>query len=224
MNSFKPTLSKVTADTSLSFLANLRLLFPSVLTTLVNGERAIKVAPNHLIELRTFLKEHTGTTFSQLRDVTALDAPERKRRFEVSYNLLSLQTAQRLTVVTSVAEGENLPSVVSVYSSAGWYEREVWDRFGVFFVGHPDRRRLLTSYGFKGHPLRKDFPLTGYIEIRYDERRKRVVHEPVSLAQEFRQFTLESPWGASLNYVFCLLRLVGLGQRPFKASTRVRIP
>jgi NADH-quinone oxidoreductase subunit C len=198
MTFFNPISSKATAQISLSFLANLRLLFPAILTTLVNGERVIKVTPSQLVPLRTFLKEHTGTSFSQLRDVTALDAPERKRRFEVSYNLLSLQTAQRLTVVTSVAEGENLPSVVSIFPSAGWCEREVWDRFGVFFTGHPDRRRLLTSYGFKGHPLRKDFPLTGYIEIRYDERRKRVIHEPVSLTQEFRQFTLESPWGASL--------------------------
>lgn len=201
MNSLNLSSSKATASTSLAFLTHLRLLFPSILTTLVNGERTVKVAPSNLIPLRIFLKEHTGTSFSQLRDVTAFDAPERKRRFEVSYNLLSLQTAQRLTVVTTVAEGENLPSVVPVFSSAGWFEREVWDRFGVFFTGHPDRRRILTSYGFKGHPLRKDFPLTGYIEIRYDERRKRVVHEPVSLAQEFRQFTLESPWGASLGFI-----------------------
>ena len=119
MNSLNPVSSKATASTSLAFLAHLRLLFPSVLTTLVNGERVVKVAPSNLITLRTFLKEHTGASFSQLRDVTALDSPERKRRFEVSYNLLSLQTAQRLTVVTTIAEGENLPSVVSVFSSAG---------------------------------------------------------------------------------------------------------
>ena len=183
-----------TGDSSTPRREALSRLFPAVLTTLVQGECLVRVAPVHLRPLLTFLKRHTGRDFACLRDRTAVDHPERKLRFEVSYVLLSLSTAQRLTVVTSVAEGERLDSVTSLYPSAGWYEREIWDRFGTLFSGHPDLRRLLTDYGFAGHPLRKDFPRTGYTETRYEGRTKRIVYEAVSLAQEYRQFTLETPW------------------------------
>lgn len=125
-----------------------------------------------------------------------MDYPERKLRFEVVYILLSLYTAQRVIVSVSIAEGNSLPSTVQLYSSAGWYEREAWDRFGIFFRNHPDLRRRLTDYGFKGHPLRKDFPLTGYIEVRYDDFRKRILYEGVSLPQEYRVFNIENPWSS----------------------------
>jgi NADH/F420H2 dehydrogenase subunit C len=169
-------------------------LVPSTLTGVASGEPFVKVSPAHLIPLLTILKDHTGREFTQLRDITAVDNPERKHRFEVVYSLLSVRTAQRLAVLVSVAEGESLPSATSLYASAGWYERELWDRFGVVITGHPDLRRRLTDYGFRGHPLRKDFPVTGYTEVRYHDGTKRIVYEGVSLAQQYRLFTLDSPW------------------------------
>jgi NADH-quinone oxidoreductase subunit C len=129
-----------------------------------------------------------------LVDVTAADYPEREERFEIVYNLLSLSHNQRIRLKTSTDENTPVPSVVGLFSAAGWFEREVWDMFGVFFTDHPDLRRLLTDYGFEGHPLRKDFPLTGYVEVRYDDEQKRVVYEPVKLTQDFRSFDFMSPW------------------------------
>lgn len=180
-------------SSSAAFLAHLTQLFPPVLVTVVNGEIRVKVSSKDLPQLLIFLKNHTGTQFSQLIDVTAIDWPERKLRFELVYSLLSLSTATRLYVNVSVAEGEAIPSVTAIYPSAGWYEREVFDIFGIPFLGHPDLRPILSDYGFQGSPLRKDFPLTGYTEVRYSETHKRVVREAVSLPQEFRQFTLETP-------------------------------
>ena len=170
--------------------------FPNTLFYSVNGEWVIKTTPLSLIPLLTFLKSHTLTAYSQLIDMTAIDHSERKLRFEVVYFLLSLPHATRLSVSVSVAEGSSIPSVTSVYPNAGWYERETWDRFGMFFRSHTDLRRRLTDYGFKGHPLRKDFPLTGFVEVRYDDFRKRILYEGVSLPQEYRIFTLENPWKA----------------------------
>lgn len=130
-------------------------------------------------------------------DVTAVDYPSRPQRFEVVYHLLSVKHNARLCVKTCVDEVHPVPSSVSVYPSAGWSEREVWDLFGVHFAGHPDLRRILTDYGFQGHPLRKDFPLSGYMEVRYDETQKRVLYEPVELSQEFRYFAFRTPWNES---------------------------
>lgn len=182
------------SNTAVNSLQALSKVFPPVLTYVVNGEAIIKTSPAHLVQLLTFLKHHTGTYYRQLRDQSAVDYPERKLRFEVYYHLLSLTYNNRVTVTVSVAEGFPVESVTSVYSSANWYERETWDRFGIFFTNHPDLRRRLTDYGFKGHPLRKDFPVTGFVEVRYDDFRKRIVYEGVSLAQEYRQFTLDNPW------------------------------
>jgi NADH-quinone oxidoreductase subunit C len=132
--------------------------------------------------------------FEQMMDLCGVDWPERPLRFEVVYNLLSLSRNQRVRVVVATDEATAVPSVVSVFPNATWYEREAWDMYGILFEGQPDLRRLLTDYGFEGHPLRKDFPLTGHVEVRYDETRKQVVYEPVSLTQDFRNFDFLSPW------------------------------
>ena len=132
--------------------------------------------------------------FKQLSDVTAVDYPERAQRVEVVYQMLSLALNARIRVLTSVEDGDIVPSVIDLFASANWAEREVWDMFGIFFSGHPDLRRLLTDYGFEGHPLRKDFPLTGYVEVRYNDTERRVVYEPVHLTQEYRDFDFLSPW------------------------------
>lgn len=196
MNTFAPSqYSTVQKD----LLSKITHLVPSTLTGVASGEPFVKVVPHNLIPLLTILKDHTGREFAQLRDITAVDNPERKHRFEVVYSLLSVRTAQRLRVLVSVAEGEPLSSVTSLYSSAGWYERELWDRFGVVITGHPDLRRRLTDYGFRGHPLRKDFPVTGYTEVRYHDGTKRIVYESVSLSQQYRLFTLDSPWSTVLS-------------------------
>jgi NADH-quinone oxidoreductase subunit C len=186
------TLSTASANARLA--ARLSALFPALLTRTVQGDLFIKVAPGNLRSLLTFLKAHTGTQYTQLRDITVVDYPERKQRFELVYSLLSPANHRRLTLLVPASESTSVPSVTDIYPSAGWYEREAWDRFGLLFQGHPDLRRRLTDYGFKGHPLRKDFPVTGFLEVRYDERNKRIVYEGLSLAQEYRLFTLDTPW------------------------------
>ena len=132
--------------------------------------------------------------FSTLVDITAVDMPEREARFDVVYHFLSMYQNQRIRVKIAVREEDMVPSITAVHPSANWFEREVFDMFGILFSGHPDLRRILTDYGFRGHPLRKDFPTTGYVEVRYDEAQKRVVYEPVKLVQEYRQFDFMSPW------------------------------
>ena len=132
--------------------------------------------------------------YTILIDITAVDYPERPERFDVVYNLLSIRQNARLRVKVAVSEDQIVPSATGLFSTAGWLEREVWDMYGIPFSGHPDLRRILTDYGFEGHPLRKDFPLTGYVEVRYDEEKKRVVYEPVTLTQDFRRFDFLSPW------------------------------
>lgn len=148
-----------------------------------------------------FLRDDKECAFELLMDVTAVDYPERqyekdKGRFEVVYTLLSLRHNHRIRVKIYANEDTIVPSVISIYNSANWFEREVWDMYGIMFKGHPDLRRILTDYGFEGHPQRKDFPLTGYVELRYDEELKRVVYEPVQLTQDFRYFDYTSPWEA----------------------------
>jgi NADH-quinone oxidoreductase subunit C len=148
----------------------------------------------HIVPLLTFLRDDEECEFSQLMDVTAVDFPNRAARFEVVYNLLSLTKNRRIRVKVNLEEQAPVHSVCEVFHSANWFEREVWDMYGIFFMFHPDLRRILTDYGFEGHPQRKDFPLTGYVELRYDEDQKRVVYEKVKLNQAYRSFDFLSPW------------------------------
>tara|TARA_Y100000588_G_C14082726_1_gene850915 strand:+ start:128 stop:754 length:627 start_codon:yes stop_codon:yes gene_type:complete len=146
----------------------------------------------------TILRDDGNCQFKQLTDLFAVDYPQRKQRFEVSYQLLSLTFNRRIRLKILIEDNSSVPSVISIYSAANWYEREIWDMYGISFDGHPDLRRLLTDYGFYGHPLRKDFPLTGFVELRYDPEQQRVGYETVNLAQEYRSFDFASPWeGAS---------------------------
>jgi len=157
-------------------------------------ELALWAKREAIVKVLTFLRDDQNCQFKMLVDITAVDYPDRPERFEVVYNLLSHKHNQRIRVKLTTDEETAVPSVSGVFSSAIWPERETWDLYGVFFSDHPDLRRLLTDYGFEGHPLRKDFPLTGYVEVRYDEDQKRVVYEPVKLVQEFRHFDFLSPW------------------------------
>ncbi|XP_029438127.1 NADH dehydrogenase [ubiquinone] iron-sulfur protein 3, mitochondrial [Rhinatrema bivittatum] len=158
------------------------------------NELEIMIHPDGIVPVLTFLRDHTNAQFKSLADLAAVDIPTRLNRFEIVYNLLSLRFNSRIRIKTYTDELTPIESVVSVHQAANWYEREVWDMFGVFFANHPDLRRILTDYGFEGHPFRKDFPLSGYVEVRYDDEVKRVVAEPVELSQEFRKFDLSSPW------------------------------
>ena len=160
----------------------------------VFGELTITVARDTIVETLTKLRDDPGCQFECLIDICGVDYPERAERFDVVYHLLSLRKNQRLRVKLTTDEDKPVPSVIEVFPSANWFEREAYDMYGILFSGHPDLRRLLTDYGFQGYPLRKDFPLTGYQEVRYDDEQKRVVYEPVKLTQEFRQFDFESPW------------------------------
>ncbi len=163
-------------------------------------ELTVVVSPPRIVELLTTLRDNANYRFVQLIDLCGADYPERDRRFDVVYHLLSLKLNARIRVKILTDEDTPVPSVTSVFPNADWYEREAFDMFGIFFDGHPDLRRILTDYGFHGHPLRKDFPMTGYTEVRYDEALKRVVYEPVKLPQEFRAFDFLSPWeGDHLN-------------------------
>jgi NADH/F420H2 dehydrogenase subunit C len=148
----------------------------------------IYIPPAGVIPTFTFLKYHTAAEYTQISDITAVDYPTKDQRFEVVYNMLSIRHNSRLRVKTYADEATPVPSLCDLYDGANWYEREVYDLFGVFFVGHPDLRRIMTDYGFDGHPLRKDFPMTGYTEIRYDEEKKRIVVEPLEMTQAFRNF------------------------------------
>ncbi len=165
-----------------------------VAARIAHGELMVEVPAVQIVAVLTFLRDNSNCLFKMLVDITAADYPDREKRFEVVYNLLSLRLNQRIRVKVATDEATPVPSATGVYSAANWYERETWDLFGVMFADHPDLRRILTDYGFDGHPLRKDFPLTGFVEVRYDEAEKRVVYEPVRLAQEFRRFDFMSPW------------------------------
>lgn len=163
-------------------------------------ELTINVTPANIAPFVEFLRNDPTCRFSTLVDVTAVDYPDRSKRFDVVYHFLSMYQNQRVRLRVSVREDEMVPSIVPVHPSANWFEREVFDMFGIIFSDHPDLRRLLTDYGFRGHPLRKDFPTTGYTEVRYDEVQKRVVYEPVQLTQDYRQFDFMSPWEGA-NYI-----------------------
>jgi NADH-quinone oxidoreductase subunit C len=161
---------------------------------IAHGELTVTVALPDLFKVITFLRDDERCQFWCLIDITAVDWPERERRFDVVYHLLSPKQNRRIRVKTEVRESQPVPSIVEIFPGADWFERETFDLYGILFAGHPDLRRLLTDYGFEGHPLRKDFPLTGFVEVRYDDEQKRVVYEPVRLSQEFRNFDFLSPW------------------------------
>ena len=156
------------------------------------GELALTVRRDAIVGVLISLRDDFG--FQQMTDLCGVDYPERAERFDVVYHLLSLTRNLRLRVKVSTDERQPVPSAIDAYPVAGWFEREAFDMYGMLFSGHPDMRRMLTDYGFQGHPLRKDFPMTGYVEVRYDEEQKRVVYEPVKLTQEFRNFDFLSPW------------------------------
>ncbi len=166
----------------------------------VHGELMVRVQRNAIVRVLSFLRDDSVCHFKCLMDVCGVDYPGRGERLEVVYNLLSLRHNQRVRVKLTTDEETPVPSVCGVFSSAGWWEREAWDLYGIYFSDHPDLRRILTDYGFEGHPMRKDFPLTGFVEMRYDDEQKRVVYEPVRLTQEFRRFDFLSPW-ESAEYV-----------------------
>ncbi|RKT30421.1 NADH dehydrogenase subunit C [Roseovarius halotolerans] len=159
-----------------------------------HDELNVDVALASIVGLVEFLKTDRTCQFTTLVDITAVDYPERAKRFDVVYHFLSMYQNQRIRLRVAVREEDMVPSITDLHASANWFEREVFDMFGILFSGHPDLRRILTDYGFRGHPLRKDFPTTGYTEVRYDEVQKRVVYEPVNLVQEYRQFDFMSPW------------------------------
>jgi NADH-quinone oxidoreductase subunit C len=161
---------------------------------IANGELTITVAPSEIVNVLRFLRDDPSMQFVSLIDICGVDYPARTRRFDVVYHMLSPRQNARIRVKVETGEDMAIPSATEIYPGADWYEREAYDLFGILFTGHPDLRRLLTDYGFQGHPLRKDFPLTGFLEVRYDNEQQRVVYEPVSLAQEFRSFDFLSPW------------------------------
>jgi NADH-quinone oxidoreductase subunit C len=168
-------------------------------STFAFGELTLTVDPARIIEALQFLRDDPAAQFVSIIDISGVDYPERERRFDVVYHLLSPKMNRRVRVKVATDEETPIASATVVYPGADWYEREVYDLFGVLFDGHPDLRRILTDYGFDGHPLRKDFPMTGFVEVRYDDQEKRVRYEPVRLPQEFRQFDFLSPWeGAPL--------------------------
>ena len=165
-----------------------------VSTKVAFDELTVVAAPSALTQLIKFLRDAPSCQFTILVDICGVDHPEREKRFEVVYHFLSIPQNQRIRVKVDVREDETVPSLAAVFPTANWFERECFDMYGIIFTGHPDLRRILTDYGFRGYPLRKDFPTTGYTEVRYDEAAKRVVYEPVKLVQEYRQFDFMSPW------------------------------
>ncbi len=167
--------------------------------SIAHDELMVTAQAEQIAKVVTFLRDDPMCLFKVLVDICGTDYPERPKRFDVVYNLLSLVHNQRIRIKVEADDETPVPSITGVHNSANWFEREIWDMYGVMFSDHPDLRRLLTDYGFEGHPLRKDFPLTGFVETRYDEERKRVVYDPVKLSQEFRKFDFLSPWEGASN-------------------------
>ncbi|MEE3000756.1 MAG: NADH-quinone oxidoreductase subunit C [Pseudomonadota bacterium] len=165
-----------------------------VSTEIVQGELVLNAERDSIVKVLTFLRDDANCQFKMLMELCGVDYPERENRFDIVYCLLSLSLNQRVRVKIQTDATSAVPSVINVFNSANWWEREAWDLFGIYFSDHSDLRRILSDYGFDGHPLRKDFPLTGYVELRYDDEKKRVIYEPVKLSQEFRQFDFLSPW------------------------------
>lgn len=165
-----------------------------IATSIAFGELTLSASPDTLVGLLTFLRDDQACKFAVLIDICGADYPSRAKRFDVVYHLLSMHRNQRIRVKIETDEATPVPSAVSIWPAANWFEREAFDMYGIQFADHPDLRRILTDYGFTGHPLRKDFPLTGFVEVRYDDEQKRVVYEPVKLVQDFRKFDFMSPW------------------------------
>jgi len=163
-------------------------------TEIAHGELIADVRREAIVRVLAFLRDDPRCAFAVLVDLCGVDHPDRPERFDVVYNLLSVRHNRRIRLKLQTDEEKPVPTATGLFSAAGWYEREAWDLYGIYFADHPDLRRILTDYGFEGHPLRKDFPLTGFVELRYDEDQKRVVYEPVRLKQEFRSFDFLSPW------------------------------
>jgi NADH-quinone oxidoreductase subunit C len=178
----------------LAALLEMRMGDAIVCHDIAYDELTVTTTLSHLVKLVRHLQHDESLRFSTLVDITAVDWPGRRKRFELVYHFLSMYLNHRIRVKVAIGEEEIAPSLTALYPAANWFEREVFDMYGLLFSGHPDLRRLLTDYGFRGHPLRKDFPTTGYTEVRYDEALKRVVYEPVQLVQEYRQFDFMSPW------------------------------
>jgi len=184
---------------SLNYAKFLSKIVPTTNIMLFKNELILIVCSTKLLQIILFFKNHTNCQYKILTSISGVDYPEKKVRFEVVYELLSVRYNSRIRIKTYVDEITTIESITSAYNAADWWEREIWDLFGVFFVNHPDLRRILTDYGFEGHPLRKDFPLSGYVEVRYDERQKRVICESLELTQEFRAFDFLSPWTQSID-------------------------
>jgi len=178
----------------ISYINTLKKLIPIENAKLLGDEIIIVVHPKNIYSVINFFKNHVLCQYNCLAAISGTDYPERENRFEVAYELLSTHYNRRVRVKTFVNEFTPISSVTSIYPAANWWEREIWDLYGVFFQNHPDLRRLLTDYGFQGHPMRKDFPLSGYVEVSYDEKLKRVITQPLELTQEFRSFDFRSPW------------------------------
>lgn len=183
----------------ISYINTLKKLIPIENAKILDDEIIVVVHPKNLFGVVNFLKNNLLCQYNVLSAISGTDYPERENRFEVAYELLSLHYNRRIRVKTFVNEFTPVSSITEVYPSANWWEREVWDLYGVFFQNHPDLRRILTDYGFQGHPMRKDFPLSGYVEVSYDEKLKRVITQPLELTQEFRSFDFRSPWSSSFD-------------------------
>nr|AEP43336.1 NADH dehydrogenase subunit 9 [Phytophthora hibernalis]AEP43338.1 NADH dehydrogenase subunit 9 [Phytophthora hibernalis]AFP66905.1 NADH dehydrogenase subunit 9 [Phytophthora hibernalis] len=174
-------------------------ILPIINYTLYKNELCINISTNKLIPILFFLKNHSISQFKILSEICAVDYINKKKRFEIIYNLLSIRFNSRLKIKIIINELQPVNSIINIYKSANWCEREVWDMFGIFFLNHPDLRRILTDYGFEGHPLRKDFPLSGFLEVFYNELKKRVVYEPISLSQQYRLFEFNNPWDKKIH-------------------------
>jgi len=182
---------------NLNYAKFLNKVIPNKNISLFKNELILVVSSKRILPIISFFKNNTNCQYKILTSISGTDYPEKKNRFEIAYELLSVRYNSRIRIKTYVDEITTVESITCVYNAADWWEREIWDLFGVFFINHPDLRRILTDYGFEGHPLRKDFPLSGYVEVRYDERQKRVICESLELAQEFRTFDFLSPWSQS---------------------------
>jgi NADH dehydrogenase (ubiquinone) Fe-S protein 3 len=182
---------------NLNYAKFLNKVIPNKNISLFKNELILVVSSKRILPILSFFKNNTNCQYKILTSISGTDYPEKKNRFEIAYELLSVRYNSRIRIKTYVDEITTVESITCVYNAADWWEREIWDLFGVFFINHPDLRRILTDYGFEGHPLRKDFPLSGYVEVRYDERQKRVICESLELAQEFRTFDFLSPWSQS---------------------------
>jgi len=182
-----------------NFSQYLLQILPIISYTIYKNELCINIPSNKIIPIIFFLKNHTNSQFKMLSDICAVDYINKKQRFEIIYNLLSIRFNNRLKIKIAINELQPVDSIANIYKNADWSEREVWDMFGIFFLNHPDLRRILTDYGFEGHPLRKDFPLSGFLEVYYNELKKRVVYEPINLSQQYRLFEFNSPWNKKIH-------------------------